>query len=158
MDPQTVDAGRRQQAQLYGEPLGDLGRRLMSAFGITQGRLAEVLGLSAPMLSQLMSGQRVKIGNPAVVGRLQALLDLADRAASAEGGSVAAELDRIRASSSPLTGPAAVAQDDRVLSALARVEPPDQLAAAADVLRERWPRLAEVLDRAARSSSGERRG
>ena len=56
MEPHTVDAGRQQQALLYGEPLGELARRLMAALDLTRGKLAEVLGLSAPMLSQLMSG------------------------------------------------------------------------------------------------------
>ena len=68
---------RELQSQWYGEPLGTLFRRLNEDLGLNQARLATVLGLSAPMLSQLMSGQRAKIGNPAVVQRVQALQELA---------------------------------------------------------------------------------
>ncbi len=69
-----------------GEPLA-LFRRLIDDLGLNQARLAAVLGLSAPMLSQLMSGQRAKIGNPAVVQRVQALQELASQVAD---GSVSA--------------------------------------------------------------------
>jgi len=40
------------------------------AFNISQARLADVLGISAPMLSQVMSGRRAKIGNPSVLARM----------------------------------------------------------------------------------------
>jgi transcriptional regulator with XRE-family HTH domain len=73
-----------QQRGWYGEPLGDVFRRLIGELGLNQARLAAVLGLSAPMLSQLMSGQRAKIGNPAVIQRLVALRELASRVASGE--------------------------------------------------------------------------
>ena len=56
-----------QQRALYGEPLADTAARVMGALGLTQARLAQVLQISAPMMSQLISAQRVKIGNPAVV-------------------------------------------------------------------------------------------
>ena len=65
------------QAEMYGEPLGQRFGRLLAAYGISQARLAAVLGLSPPMLSQLMSGQRAKISNPAVFGRLVRLEELA---------------------------------------------------------------------------------
>ncbi len=67
--------------------MGALFRRLIEDLGLNQARLAGVLGLSAPMLSQLMSGQRAKIGNPAVVQRVQLLQDLAGQVAD---GSVSA--------------------------------------------------------------------
>lgn len=75
---------RELQSQWYGEPLGNLFRRLIDDLGLNQARLATVLGLSAPMLSQLMSGQRAKIGNPAVVQRVQALQELAAEVARGE--------------------------------------------------------------------------
>ena len=68
------------QRQIYGEPLADIAGRIRRDLSLTQAGLAEVLGLSAPMMSQLLSGQRAKIGNPAVLGRLQALIDLARQA------------------------------------------------------------------------------
>ncbi|WP_411121177.1 helix-turn-helix domain-containing protein [Streptomyces sp. x-19] len=78
---------RELQRSWYGEPLGALFRRLIDDLGLNQARLAAVLGLSAPMLSQLMSGQRAKIGNPAVVQRVQALQELAGQVSD---GSVSA--------------------------------------------------------------------
>ena len=78
---------RELQRNWYGEPLGALFRRLIDDLGLNQARLAAVLGLSAPMLSQLMSGQRAKIGNPAVVQRVQLLQELAGQVAD---GSVSA--------------------------------------------------------------------
>ncbi|MCX2967986.1 DNA-binding protein [Streptomyces sp. TRM70308] len=78
---------RELQSAWYGEPLGTLFRRLIDDLGLNQARLATVLGLSAPMLSQLMSGQRAKIGNPAVVQRVQALQELAGEVS---GGHVSA--------------------------------------------------------------------
>ncbi|NIK62163.1 helix-turn-helix domain-containing protein [Kribbella shirazensis] len=58
------------QIEWYGEPLGDRFGRLLARLGLSQAQLAGVLGLSAPMLSQLMSGHRSKISSPAVLARL----------------------------------------------------------------------------------------
>lgn len=49
----------------------------MAVYRLTQARLASVIGLSAPMVSQLISGQRVKISNPAVYARVVRLEELA---------------------------------------------------------------------------------
>ncbi|MFI0895322.1 helix-turn-helix domain-containing protein [Streptomyces sp. NPDC020983] len=100
----TQDAGdraleaRELQRAWYGEPLGELFRRLMEDLGLNQARLAAVLGLSAPMLSQLKSGQRAKIGNPAVVQRLQALQELAAQVVAGRTGAreAAARMEEIR--------------------------------------------------------------
>ncbi|MEV0798649.1 DNA-binding protein [Kribbella sp. NPDC050281] len=90
----------QQQIELYGETLGETVRRVAPPLGLTQSALAQVIGLSAPMLSQLMSAQRVKIGNPAVVSRLRAVSELADLAIANELGphDIPHALDRIRAS------------------------------------------------------------
>lgn len=58
------------QIAWYGEPLGDRFGRLLARLSLSQAQLAAVLGLSAPMLSQLMSGHRSKISSPAVLARL----------------------------------------------------------------------------------------
>ena len=84
------------QRDLYGEPLADISARLMSALGLNQGGLAKVLGLSAPMLSQLLSAQRVKIGNPVVLHRLQELSSLADVAQGLPAADLARRLEAIR--------------------------------------------------------------
>ncbi|MFI0941055.1 DNA-binding protein [Streptomyces sp. NPDC021020] len=91
-------AARELQRGWYGEPLGELFQRLIADLGLNQARLAAVLGLSAPMLSQLKSGQRAKIGNPAVVQRLQALQELAAQVVEGRTGALeaAARMDEIR--------------------------------------------------------------
>jgi transcriptional regulator with XRE-family HTH domain len=71
-DPQ-IQENQRQQRELYGQTLHDRLRAVMDTYGISQRRLAEVLGISAPMLSQLMSARRVKMGNPRSHERLVAL-------------------------------------------------------------------------------------
>ncbi|WP_433007572.1 DNA-binding protein [Kribbella sp. CA-294648] len=102
---EQTEQNLRQQTELYGEPLGVLMRRIAGTLGLTQARLAEAIGLSAPMLSQLMSGQRVKIGNPAVVSRLHRL-DLLVHRVTEEGlaePQIAIELDDIRGSTGAFT-------------------------------------------------------
>lgn len=95
----------QQQIELYGEPLGETVRRVLGPLGLTQGGLAQLIGMSAPMLSQLVSAQRVKIGNPAVMSRLRAASELADLAIASEIGDheIPAELDRIRETTGGLT-------------------------------------------------------
>ena len=65
-----------QQLAIYGESWADRFGRLLTGFGLSQSRLAAVIGLSAPMMSQLITGQRVKISNPAVYGRIVRLEEL----------------------------------------------------------------------------------
>jgi predicted transcriptional regulator len=81
-------AHRASQAQLYGEPLGVIIEGIGTSLGLTQGRIAKVLGLSAPMLSHLVSGRRVKIGNPMAHTRL---LQLRALAADVAAGRLSAE-------------------------------------------------------------------
>jgi len=72
-DAERIGAARDRQRELYGAPVGERVRRITAGLDITQGRLARTLGLSPAMLSQLVSGRRVKIGDPAVLARLMAL-------------------------------------------------------------------------------------
>ena len=86
---------RELQRSWYGEPLGALFRRLIDDLGLNQARLAAALGLSAPMLSQLMSGQRAK-----VVQRVQALQELASQVAdgSVSAGEATEKMEEIKKS------------------------------------------------------------
>lgn len=93
----------QQQRALYGEPLGDLIRRAVSPLGLTQRRTAEILGLSPAMLSHLMTGQRVKIANPAALARLQALVELGSLAAGLTTAEIEERLDAIAEQTSGLT-------------------------------------------------------
>jgi predicted transcriptional regulator len=95
---ESTSKARELQTQWYGEPLGTLFRKLIDDLGLNQARLATVLGLSAPMLSQLMSGQRAKIGNPAVVQRVQSLQELAAEVSRGEisAADATARMDEVR--------------------------------------------------------------
>jgi len=134
------------QRELYGEPLGDRIRRLQAALGVSQARLAEGLGLSTAMLSQLVSARRVKIGDPGVLSRLT-LLDRHVRRLPA-GEPVRAEelLAQLRQARPHLGLPGASSDPTEALRAVAA---PAQLAAAASVLGPRFPAIAELLRRAA---------
>ncbi|MCX4779638.1 MULTISPECIES: helix-turn-helix domain-containing protein [unclassified Streptomyces] len=151
---------RELQRSWYGEPLGALFRRLIDDLGLNQARLAAVLGLSAPMLSQLMSGQRAKIGNPAVVQRVQALQDLAGQVAdgSVSAGEATDRMDEIKktqggsvlsnSTSQTATGSGAptVKRVVREIQSLLRsVSAAGDIIDAADTLAPTHPELAEFL-------------
>ncbi|MGW1772296.1 helix-turn-helix domain-containing protein [Streptomyces sp. NPDC002104] len=151
---------RELQRSWYGEPLGALFRRLIDDLGLNQARLAAVLGLSAPMLSQLMSGQRAKIGNPAVVQRVQALQDLAGQVAdgSVSAGEATDRMDEIKKTQggsvlSNSTGQTAAGSGAptvkrvvrEIQSLLRSVSAAGDIIDAADTLAPTHPELAEFL-------------
>lgn len=150
---------RELQRSWYGEPLGALFRRLIDDLGLNQARLAAVLGLSAPMLSQLMSGQRAKIGNPAVVQRVQALQELAGHVAdgSVSAGEATDRMEEIKKSQggSVLTGTGQTSTTGgaptvrrvvrEIQSLLRSVAAAGDIIDAADSLAPTHPELAEFL-------------
>ena len=155
----TVQRNVAQQREWYGEPLGDRVRRLVVAFDVSQAQLAEVLGLSPPMLSQLMSGRRGKIGNPAVLARMVMLERrvLTPSVASGDPAGIRRALEEVR-DSRPTVGrdifPVEEHADETPLSGLRKVVPPHELLAAAGILDGRFPRLAELLRQAAGDGGG----
>jgi transcriptional regulator with XRE-family HTH domain len=151
----TVARNRALQAEWYGEPLGERFRRLLDRLGLSQSGLAGVLGLSAPMLSQLMSGQRAKISNPSVLHRLVAVEELAadpglDALSSAD---VKERLSRIRGESATTTSGTRVTSERvppgspaRALQSLLRtVASAKEIEGAARLIDVYYPELAEVL-------------
>jgi len=149
-------AGRRRtQAELYGAPLADCIHRLTQTFRLSQAALARILGVSAPMLSQLVSAQRIKIGNPVAAQRLQSLLELATEVdAGLEQREVERRLAEIERDDStamtrtrPRRDPGEVTTDlpeafGRLLRAIASGR---ELHGAAELLTTDYPDLAEVL-------------
>jgi transcriptional regulator with XRE-family HTH domain len=155
---------RQRQHELYGCPLGDRVRFLTATLGITQARLAAALGISPAMLSQLVSGRRVKIGNPTALARLH-LLDRRCAHSSpvdrAEVDALLAEVARTRLQwTAAEPGPSRTRQRPAPSAAdvLCTVAPPARLAAAAAALAPAFPELAEVLRRAATSAHGHLHG
>ncbi|KEI44393.1 helix-turn-helix domain-containing protein [Saccharopolyspora rectivirgula] len=147
------------QRQWYGEPLGDRVRRLVVAFRISQAQLADVLGISAPMLSQVMSGRRAKIGNPAVLARLVMLERkvLIPGVAAGEEEAIKEALEDVR-TSRPLLGRDDLpvvhqrrepSGEEAAWPVLRKVAKPSELEGAAAMIKSRYPALAELLRRAA---------
>lgn len=154
-DGAHIALNRARQRELYGTPLGDRVRELTAGLGISQARLARALGLSPAMLSQLVSARRVKIGDPAVLARLQ-LLDQRCHAVRRppEPRAVEALLTEVAGARWQWTGRRAPASRGRrapatPADALRGVADPARLAAAAATLAPAFPELAEVLRQAA---------
>ncbi|MQA11870.1 MAG: XRE family transcriptional regulator [Pseudonocardiaceae bacterium] len=145
------------QKEWYGEPLGDRVRRLVVAFDVSQANLADVLGISAPMLSQVMSGRRAKIGNPAVLARLIMLERkvLTPEVVSGERGALQEALDDVRQSRPTVSrdsvpvgiGPGA---DEAAALTVIReaAEEDGDLDKAARLLDDEFPALADLVRRA----------
>lgn len=152
-EERRVTAGRDrsdQQRALYGEPVRDLIAHVVAGLGINQAAIARVLGLSPAMLSQLINGQRLKIGNPAVVARLQSLLELAEQAPELAQQEIRRRMDEIAtAHATVLTAhsarPSTSRQAETVSAVLRAVASGRELAAAADALDAIAPGLAEVV-------------
>lgn len=137
------DLNRQTQRELYGAPIADIIGRITAELGLTQARVAEVLGLSAPMLSQLVGARRVKIGNPAVLGRLQALNDLVGN-----GAHLPLEERERRLTAIHETHPTITAtRDAAAVDALRAAAPADELRRLADSTSA--PALANLLRLAA---------
>jgi transcriptional regulator with XRE-family HTH domain len=170
-----IAVNRARQRELYGAPLGDRVRRLTGLLRISQARLARALGLSPAMLSQLASGRRVKIGDPAVLARMlvldqrcRGLVEPPPRAAVEELLTEAARADwrwaqwawSARggpAGHGPTAGHGSPARPQggrrdaarTPADALRGIAEPARLAAAAAALGPTFPELAEVLRQAA---------
>lgn len=157
-EQQIVQRNVALQQEWYGEPLGDRVRRLVVAFDVSQAYLAEVLGVSAPMLSQVMSGRRAKIGNPVVLSRLIMLERkiLIPRVATGDKAALDEALDDVR-DARPTVGrdtfPVGAGVDDQVvLSALREIAEDENLGGAADRLDPDFPAIADVLRRAGKGA------
>lgn len=145
----TIDRNIEQQRQWYGEPVGDTVRRLTATLDLTQRDLASAVGLSAPMLSQLASGQRGKIANPVVLRRLEALnaiaadplLEQYSRAELARRIKDVHDNDTTVHNTGSMTGRGS----DAVQALLRAVAAADEVAGAAALIDDTYPRIAEVL-------------
>jgi transcriptional regulator with XRE-family HTH domain len=153
-DHKIVQRNIALQREWYGEPLGDRVRRLVVAFDVSQAFLAEVLGISAPMLSQVMSGRRAKIGNPVVLARMIMLERkiLTPDVAAGKPEAIRAALEDVR-DARPTVGryniPVDTAPEDQgVLATLREIAEDEDLVEAADRLDPDFPAIADLLRRA----------
>src|SRR5699024_4399408 len=150
----SVRRNRELQRQWYGEPLGDRVRRLVVAFRVSQAQLAGVLGISPPMLSQVMSGSRAKIGNPSVLARLVMLERkvLISGVATGDAAAIEQALEDVR-NSRPSVGRdnlpvRQTAREEAAWPVLRELAAPGELESAATLLEARHPALARLLRRA----------
>lgn len=154
-DQQVVQRNLALQREWYGEPLGDRVRRLVVAFDVSQAQLADVLGISAPMLSQVMSGRRAKIGNPSVLARMVMLERkvLTTGVASGDRDAMQQALEDVRVAKPTVgRGELPVFEAERGQHAIAflrRLAEPSDLNTAADLLSQQFPAIAGLLRRAA---------
>ncbi|NUL47696.1 DNA-binding protein [Cellulosimicrobium funkei] len=152
MPSPDTDQRLAQQQAIYGMPLARRFGELMAAYRLSQRSLARVLGLSAPMLSQLINAQRIKIGNPAVYERFVMLEERQDEP------DLQRVLDEVQASEPVLTTHSArsrrleavpVLEADPSVQ-LGRLATTEQLRATAEAARAAdAAELAAVLERAA---------
>lgn len=148
-DEENVRRVRAQQAVLYGAPLNELIVAITDTYAITRRRLADVLGVSAAMITQVAAGNRIKLGNPSAVQRMQRLLESVPnvRTGRVTPGVALAQIEAEH-SGSVLTQtsqrlPRQGAQDVQLV--LRWAASADDLARAADLLDGEFPHLAEVL-------------
>lgn len=145
------------QREWYGEPLGDRVRRLVVAFDVSQAYLAEVLGISAPMLSQVMSGRRAKIGNPVVLARLIMLERkvLTPEVAAGSKEAIRAALEDVKASRPTVNRdnfPVGDGPDETVVfAALREIAEEENLLEASERLEPDFPAVADLLRRAGKT-------
>lgn len=154
----TVPTVADKQEEWFGRPLRGLFGAVTDLCGLTQAQLAEYLGISAPMVSQLMTGRREKPGNPLVQERIVALgaaLDEFD-ASRIDAAGVQEVLDAMAApppvtparssvmrSATSAADPMTQAQFVRNL--LATVASADELDGAAKLVEKRYPEVAELI-------------
>jgi len=97
---------RRQQVDLYGDSVDVLAQKAQALMGLSAQELAELIGLSVPMFGKLMTGERVRIGNPVAVARLTRLREFTDQliAGQASPDDIPLTIAQIRASTTPAAG------------------------------------------------------
>lgn len=140
------DSNLEEQRALYGSTLAERFGAVLQAYGLNQRGLAQVLGISAPMLSQLIGGTRIKIGNPAVYERL-VMLEM--RAGECD---LATVLEEVRDSHPVLTGQTSTRIP--TVDVLPQLATTEQFLDVADYARSRGAtRLADALEEAALAHS-----
>lgn len=157
LPPARVAEVAESQREWFGRPLKDLFGDICDLCGLTQAQLGDRLGISAPMVSQLMTGRREKPGNPLVqerviavgkaledyeAGRLDpvGLREVVDTlGVLAPGPARSSVVQRTAGAADPM----AYAQFLRNL--LSTVASANELEGAARLLAKKYPELAELL-------------
>jgi predicted transcriptional regulator len=142
---------RERQKDLYGASLRSLVHGLAEDYGISQARLARVLGISPAMLCQLVSGERIKIGDPVASARLMVLNQRRVLVRCLEVRRIEEILDEVARIRDPW--PRDGRTGSKAIGDLREIADAEQLEAAAAKLADDFPRLADFLRRAAHDRS-----
>lgn len=154
LDESRAAATAELQREWFGRPLNDLFGAVIDACDLTQAQLADHLGISAPMVSQLMTGRREKPGNPLVQERVIDLVRLLDdldaRRIDVDQLASHVAIPAPTAQRESHKRPPTTATDARstaqvVRNLLASVASAEELLDAAKVLQRKHPDLAEVI-------------
>ncbi|OZM80021.1 hypothetical protein [Pseudonocardia sp. MH-G8] len=143
---------RERQKDLYGASLRSLVYGIVEDYGISQARLARVLGISSAMLCQLVSGERIKIGDPVASARLMILDQRRALVRRLDAPRIKEVLDEVARIRDPW--PRGGRTSSRAIGDLREIADAEQLETAAAKLDDDFPRLADFLRRAAHDLSG----
>lgn len=144
-----MDNTIEQQRAIYGTSLAERFGAVMKDYGLSQRSLAAVLGISAPMLSQLIGARRIKIGNPAVYERL---VMLEQRAGTSDIEHVLSEVEKSQPVLTTTQIQTGIHGEANAVSALASVVPRSELETAHAALGDSAPTLSKVLELALREA------
>lgn len=88
---------------MYGDSIDVLAGKVQQLMGVGVGDLADIIGLSVPMLHKLLNAERVGIGNQVAMGRLTQLQEFADQLIRGEASrdDIPLTLAQIKASTTP---------------------------------------------------------
>ncbi|WP_345605047.1 XRE family transcriptional regulator [Pseudonocardia adelaidensis] len=141
---------RERQRELYGAPLRTVVYRLLADYGISQARLARIIGLSPAALSLLVSARRVKISNPLVHTKLMVLDQRRPKARAqlADRGTIETILTTVARIGRPWPHHTGRHDDGGAPTGL-RYADSEELEAAAARIRDEFPAIADMLRRAA---------
>ncbi|TQM11156.1 hypothetical protein FB558_3708 [Pseudonocardia kunmingensis] len=142
---------RERQKDLYGTSLRSLVHGLAEDYGISQARLARVLGISPAMLCQLVSGERIKIGDPVASARLMILDQRRALVRCLDDRRIEEILDEVARIHDPW--PRGGRTGSMAIGDLREIAGAEQLEEAAVKLDDDFPRLADFLRRVARDRS-----
>lgn len=150
--PGDPEQRRTQQTELYGASVDRIVDVVQTQTGLGPAEIASTIGVSVPMFTQVHTGRRVRIGNPAAIRRLRRLHEFAEQLAEglADVDDIGLTVAQIKASSgrdeTPLPTSLRGATDDPDRLTRSSLERARALVSShvKPTPARRWPRLEEL--------------